>query len=307
MKLLHHPGDLETEGRRICVAIGMFDGIHLGHQQVIEQTQADARQHAGLSLVLTFEEHPNVVVAPAHAPPMIYPLAKKLEVLEQLGVDAALLIKFDRDFSERPAEAFIHSLTQTWPRLYSIAVGSNFTFGHRRSGNLDLLNRLGQKLRFVVHGLTPVSLGGKTISSTRIRAAIQEGQFDLVHQMLGRPYALAGRVVRGDQLGRQLGFPTANLNVAGLAVPPLGVYAGQAKVGRQWLPCVVNIGYRPTLDRSHRPLRVEAHLLDFEASLYDEWVELLFLNRLRDERAFASLDELKYQIQRDIQAARDLI
>lgn len=306
MKLLRNPSELAAEGRRVCVAIGVFDGVHLGHQQVIEQTQADARQHGGLSLALTFDRHPNCVVAPAKAPPMIYPLGKKLRVLEQLGIDAALLIEFDRSFSERSADAFIRQLTHTWPGLCSVAVGRNFTFGYRRSGNLALLGQMGQELHFAVHGLTPVALAGKIISSTRIRAAIQLGQFELVHQMLGRPYSLSGKVVRGDQLGRTLGFPTANLDVAGLAVPPRGVYAAHALAHNQSWPCIVNVGHRPTINRVPQDLRVEAHLLDFAGDLYDAEIDLLFLARLRNEASFASLEALKRQIHLDVQAARSL-
>jgi riboflavin kinase / FMN adenylyltransferase len=304
MKLLHHPGELAAEGRRICIAIGMFDGIHLGHQQVIKQTLADARQHAGLAVVLTFDRHPSVVVAPARTPAMIYPLHKKIQLLEELGVEAALLISFDRAFSECPADVFIRQLTRAWPGLYSIAVGSGFTFGHRRGGNLALLNQMGQELHFVVHGLAPVALGGKTVSSTRIRAAIQQGQFDLAHQMLGRPWALVGTVVQGEQLGRSLGFPTANLDTSGLVLPPTGVYAGQALAQNRLLPCVVNIGTRPTLARPHPALLVEAHLLDYEGDLYGARLEIVFLAKLRDESRFASLDDLKHQIALDIQAAR---
>jgi riboflavin kinase / FMN adenylyltransferase len=306
MKLLQHPRELEEPGRRICVAIGVFDGIHLGHQQVIEQTKADAAQHEGVSLVLTFDRHPSAVVAPAKLPPMIYPLSKKLQVLEQLGVDATVLLEFTRTLSECPADVFIRQLIGAWPRLYSISVGSKFVFGHRRGGNLALLQALGQELHFVVHGLAPVALDGKTVSSTRIRTAIQDGQLDLAHQMLGRPFALVGSVVRGDQLGRTLGFPTANVDVPGLVLPPMGVYAAHALVNRQLHPCVVNLGYRPTLRNPQPVLRVEAHLLDYDDDLYGQTMELIFLARLRGESRFDSLTKLKEQIQLDIQAARPL-
>ncbi len=304
MKLIHKPGELSPGDRKVCLAIGFFDGVHLGHQQIIRQTIADARQHDAVSLVLTFDCHPNSVVAPDRVPPLIYSLSQRLRTIESLGCDVLLLIHFDRAFSQQTGEVFIRSLACDLGRIHSLCVGADFEFGYRRSGNVELLRRLGSELHFAVHGMAAVSLDGNAVSSTRIREAIRAGNFDTVGQMLGRAYALAGHVVAGDRLGHQLGFPTANLDVTGLVIPPNGVYAAHARVGRTTHRAVVNIGYRPTLRHAAPQLRVEAHLLDFEGEICGEEIQIIFVERLREEMKFASLDELKAQIARDINAAK---
>jgi riboflavin kinase/FMN adenylyltransferase len=304
MLICHSPQELAAGNRRVCLAIGFFDGVHLGHQQIIRQTIMDARQHEALALVITFDVHPNTVVSPARTPPLIHSLARKIRRIESLGADALLLIHFDRGFSERTGEQFLRSLAEDFDQIRSVCVGAAFVFGHRRSGNVELLKRLGSELGFAVHGLAAVALDGRTVSSTRIRQAIAGGDFDAASQMLGRSYALAGSVVRGDGLGRQLGFPTANLDTAGLALPPRGVYAVQARTGGQLHRAVLNIGLRPTLQNPQPELRVEAHLLDFDADLYGQELEILFVDRLRGERQFASLKELRGQIAQDILEAQ---
>jgi riboflavin kinase / FMN adenylyltransferase len=304
MQLVHAPTELEAGARKVFLALGFFDGVHLGHQQIIRQTIADARQHEGLALVVTFDRHPNTVVAPDRVPPLIYSLPQKLRALETLGPNALLLFHFDAAFSRQPAEEFIHKLVQALPNLRSICVGANFVFGHRRAGNVELLRRLGAQLNFNVHGMAALSLGAKSVSSTRIRQAVLAGDLDATGQMLGRAYSLAGLVRRGDGLGHQLGFPTANLDATGLALPPNGVYAVHALArGRSWR-AVLNIGFRPTLQNPAPQLRVEAHLVDFEGDLYDQELELVFGEKLRPEKKFASLVELRDQIARDILEAQ---
>jgi len=306
MDVIHAARELRTAGRKVGAAIGMFDGVHLGHQQVIRQTIEDARQHEGIAVAITFDRHPNSIVAPQRNPPLIYSLPQKLRVVESLGVDATWLIRFDRAFSEISGEDFIHGLVRDFGQIHSLCVGSAFTFGHKRTGNVELLKKLGCELNFIVHGLASISLDGKAVSSTRIREAIRAGNLDAASQMLGRSYSLAGRVVRGDQLGRQLGFPTANLEISGLVVPPNGVYAAHALVAKQQHRAVMNIGLRPTLQNPEPRLQVEVHLLDFSGELYDQEVEITFVAKLRDEQRFASREALRGQIQRDITAARDL-
>jgi riboflavin kinase/FMN adenylyltransferase len=185
-------------------------------------------------------------------------------------------------------------------------VGSDFTFGRKRSGNVALLNQLGQELGFVVHGLSAVALDGDVVSSTRIREAIRTGNLYAASQMLGRCYSLAATVVQGDQLGRKLGFPTANLDVNGMVVPPNGVYAVRAHVGDRWFRAVLNIGMRPTVSSAVPELRVEAHLLGFKEEIYGQEMEITFVERLRDEQKFPSLDALKEQISEDVHSAERL-
>jgi riboflavin kinase/FMN adenylyltransferase len=288
------------------VAIGVFDGVHLGHQQVIRQTLADAEQHEAIALVATFDRHPNSIVAPDRVPPLIYSLPQKLRAIAGLGVDATWLIRFDETFSRQTGEQFVRGLANGFGHLHSICVGGEFTFGHKRSGNVALLRKLGEELHFSVHGLASVSLDGLAVSSTRIREAIRSGELDAASQMLGRGYSLAGVVVKGDQLGRKLGFPTANIEVRGLVLPPDGVYAVHARIKDQLHRAVLNIGVRPTISTRTLAPRVEAHLLDFDGNLYGEEVEVTFVGKLRDEQKFESPDALKQQIARDIQRAHQL-
>jgi riboflavin kinase/FMN adenylyltransferase len=306
MQLVSAARALAAPGRRICAAIGVFDGVHLGHQQVLRQTLADAQGHEALAVAITFDRHPNAIVAPDRVPPMIYSAAQRVRALADAGSGAVLMIPFDTAFSRLSGEEFIRGLAADFGRLVSVSVGADFAFGHRRSGNVALLQQLGAELGFRVHGLAAVSLDGQVVSSTRIRETIRAGQLDAVNQMLGRPYAMAGEVVRGRQLGSQLGFPTANLETNGLVLPPNGVYAAHARCGGHVHRAVINIGVRPTVETNTPPPRVEAHLLDFRGDLYGAEVELTLVRKLRDELRFPGLDALRAQIARDLEAARQV-
>ncbi|HLX69169.1 MAG TPA: bifunctional riboflavin kinase/FAD synthetase [Verrucomicrobiae bacterium] len=306
MKTIHAATELNPGNRKVCLAIGFFDGVHLGHQQIIRQTINDARQHGAMALVLTFDQHPNTVVAPARVPSLIYSLPQKLRTIESLGPEALLLIHFDKAFSQKSGEEFIRELARAWNGIQSVCVGANFVFGYKRAGNVQLLTKLGSELKFSVHGLAAVSLDGRAVSSTRIRDAIRAGELDLAGQMLGRAYSITGRVVEGDKLGHRLGFPTANLDVASLALPPKGVYSARAIVRANTHRAVLNIGTRPTLNNPDPQWRVEVHLLDFDGNLYGEEMEIVFGEKFRDEKKFLSVDELKAQIARDVERAKAL-
>jgi riboflavin kinase/FMN adenylyltransferase len=306
VQVIDNATELKAGNRKVCLAIGFFDGVHLGHQQIIRQTITDARQHGAISLVITFDQHPNTVVAPARVPPLIYPLPQKLRAIESLGPEALLLIRFDKAFSEKTGDEFIRELARAWSGIQSVCVGANFVFGHKRGGNVQLLAKLGAELKFSVHGMAAVSLDGEPVSSTRIRRAIRAGELDLAGQMLGRAYSITGAVTRGDQLGRQLGFPTANLDASALALPPKGVYAVHAIARGHTERAVLNIGTRPTLGTPNAPLRVEVHLLEFNGELYGEELEIVFTEKLRDEKKFSSVDELKAQIAKDIARAKEV-
>jgi riboflavin kinase/FMN adenylyltransferase len=303
MRIINTASQFEPKGAKVCLAIGFFDGVHLGHQQIIRQTMSDARQHEAAGVVLTFDQHPNTVVAPNRVPPLIYSLPQKLRAIESLGADTLLLIHFDKPFSEQSGEAFVRGLVRELGRIQSLCVGANFVFGYKRGGNVGLLKALGAELNFTVHGLSAVALDGQAVSSTRIREAIGQGELDSASQMLGRAYSLAGKVVRGDQLGQRIGFPTANIDAAGLILPPNGVYAVHATTAKNTWRAVLNIGVRPTLQEAAPQRRVEAHLLEFEGDLYGEELEVTFLEKLRDERKFGSFEELRAQIARDIKEA----
>ncbi len=304
MKLTHNAKDLQPGSRKVCLAIGVFDGVHLGHQQIIRQTLADARQHDAVALVITFDKHPNAVVAPDRVPPQIFARSQKLRAIESLRADALLEIPFDKNFSEKSGEDFIRELARDLGKVHSICVGADFVFGRRRSGNVALLKKMGEELLFQVHGLAAVSLDGQVVSSTRIREMIRAGNFDAASQMLGRPYAICGRVVEGDRIGQQLGFPTANLDAANLILPPNGVYSAVTKLNGRRYRVALNIGLRPTVAAARPQLRVEAHLLDFSGPLYGAELELEPGLKLRDEKRFSSPTELREQISRDVAAVR---
>ena len=306
MKVITAAGPWNVEGRPVCAAIGVFDGVHLGHQRILGQTVGDARARGGLAAAITFDRHPNEVVAPRRAPSLLYPLSKKLRALESTGLDLVRVIHFDKAFSQLPAEQFVRDLAADAGKLQGVCVGEAFTFGHRRQGNAALLRTLGEKLHFAIHAVPAVELDGAPISSTRARQAVREADFGLAGRLLGRPYALCGTVKRGAQLGRKLGFPTANLEVAGIVTPPTGVYVAEAEVGAERRRAAVNVGFRPTVDAAAGRLVVEAHLLDFAGDIYERELELIFLRKLREERKFPSVEALREQVGRDVEEARKL-
>ncbi len=303
MQTFAQPREFARAGRGVSLALGVFDGVHVGHREVIRRMVADAATRGDAPIVVTFDRHPNAVVAPDHTPPLIQTLPQKLRALAALGAEATWLIRFDAAFSAQSGETFVRALARDFHPLRSIFVGDGFQFGHRRSGHVALLHRLGAELGFATHAVPAVATGGGPVSSTRVREAIRAADFALAGTLLGRPYALAGEVVRGDQLGRKLGFPTANLDAAGLVLPPNGVYAAHAVLPSFSRDAVVNLGLRPTLGDTRPRLRIEAHLLEFDGDLYGRELELVFTRRLRDEVKFDSLEALREQIRRDIAAA----
>ena len=285
MKVIRAANELANGNRKVSLAIGVFDGVHLGHQQIIRQTLADG------------------CVAADRAAHQFFARSQKLRAIESLGVDALLEIPFDKAFSEKSGEGFIRELARDLGKIRSICVGADFVFGHRRSGNVELLKKLGAELNFQVHGLAAVALDGQVVSSTRIREMIRAENFDAASQMLGRAYAICGRVIEGDRIGQQLGFPTANLDAAKLILPPNGVYSAVTKLNGHRYRVALNIGLRPTVAAKPQ-LRVEAHLLDFSGSLYGTELELELGAKLRDEKRFNSPAELRGQIVRDVAAVR---
>ena len=306
MRQTSHAPDLNT-GLPVCAAIGVFDGVHRGHQEILRRVRAHAAAEQGISLVITFDRHPNTVVAPDRAPLMLSPLGQRLRLLEESGVDAALVLRFDAAMSRVTGEDFVRGLCRDLGTLRSLSVGEEFTFGHRRSGNVALLHRLGEELGFQVDPVAGIELDGVRVSSTRIRELIQTGDLAGAARLLGRNPLLAGRVVPGDQLGRKIGFPTANLYVAGLVTPPFGVYAGRTQFqGRSW-KVALNLGVRPTVAQAVPQLRVEAHLIDFDGELVGQELEIELLERLRPEMKFPDFAALSAQIGEDVAKVRRLV
>lgn len=299
--------ELATHSQKVCLAIGVFDGVHLGHQRVIGQARDDARASGGTSVVLTFDPHPMRVLQPHKAPPLLTSTEHKLAFIGRLGVDACLLLAFDTPFSRTPPEQFIDTLARQTNQLQEICVGTRFRFGCDRAGDVRLMEALAPQYGFVAKEIKSVTLGGEVISSTAIRQNVLNGRLDRAAAMLGRPFSILGTVEPGDHRGRELGFPTANLNPHDEALPPDGVYAGRVVVGAKQFGGVVNIGVRPTFAGAEPRRVLEVHVLNFARDLYGQDVEALFLSKLRDEQKFASVEALKAQITADVRAARRLL
>ena len=291
----------------VFCAIGMFDGVHLGHQLVVNHVIEQAKINDGIAIALTFRDHPAEILAPGRAPRLIYPSEFKQHLFESLGVDVAWIIPFDEPLSQMNAEQFIQTIKQCCVNLACICVGSNFSFGYQRRGNVDLLRRCGVKDGFGVESKPALSREGGLVSSTRIRSLITSGDLDMASKLLGRPYALIGTVIHGDGLGSQLGFPTANLDCKRLAIPPLGVYAITCDIDGVSRPGVLNIGKRPTLNHPEPKLQVEAHFWDMETQLYGKQLALEIKGKLRNENRFPGLDALKKQIHQDIEQAKMIL
>lgn len=297
------PNELQPCRRPTAAALGMFDGVHLGHQHVIRQSQLDARALGGRSVVVTFDPHPLTVLKPDLAPRHLQSLPQRLRAFQQLGVDEALILEFNTDLSRLTGDEFVHWLHSQIPQLRSFTVGEGFVFGYRRSGDVPLLRNLGNELGFCTHVVAPIRIGDEMVSSTRIRAVLREGDLEHVAELLGRPYAITGTVLHGDGLGRTLGFPTANIDVRGLELPPTGVYAAWARHNGNLHAAAVNMGHRPTIS-SGSELRFECHILDASPDLYGRELEVELVRRLRSELSFSSVEHLKRQIAADILEVR---
>ena len=307
MRIVRTFEELPTAARDVCVAIGVFDGVHLGHQRVIAGARTNAQAAGGASVVLTFDPHPMRVLHPEKAPPLLTSTPHKLRLLEQLNVDVCLLIAFDIPFSEQPPERFIELLARHSHSLREICVGTRFRFGHNRAGDVRLIEKLAPTYGYLTKEVASVKSGEEMISSTAVRQHVLHGRLDRAAAMLGRPFSILGAVEPGGARGRQLGYPTANLNPSNEVLPPNGVYAARALVGQESFAGVVNIGMRPTFEsRDHRSF-VELHVFDLARDLYGQDVELSFIQKLRDERKFDSADALKHQITADIAVARSIL
>ena len=290
----------------IFTAIGVFDGVHLGHQAVISTSAQHARETGGTPVVVTFDPHPAKVLRPEKAPHLLTATQHKIALIRDLGVEHLLVVRFDRQFAATPPEEFVRQLVTHAKPLREICVGHEWSFGKNRAGNLALLQKLGADHHFNVVGIKPVAVNGTVVSSTAIREAVKKGQLDQAAEMLGREYTILGTVKRGAQLGRTLGFPTANLSAHSEQFPPNGVYAAEAKLDGAIMRGVVNLGYRPTLEQAKPERLLELHLFGLQRDIYDEDVEVRFLRYLRPEQKFGSLDELKAQIARDVELAKEL-
>lgn len=279
------------------LALGVFDGVHLGHQAVIQKAIHAAVADGGMAIVVTFTPHPIEVIAPEKAPKcLLASLEEKTSLMAQLGIHGLLAIPFDHEFSQMEAEKFLEQLTQA--NVKTIAVGEDWRFGHKRLGNIEMLGEIAKQKSFLLHAVEPVLWDGERISSSRIREAISRDEIELAEQMLGRPYEVISVVMHGKKLGRTLGFPTANLSVDSSQTPSDGVWLVKVNGEKNG---IANLGVRPTIDAQKRLL--EVFLLHENLNLYGKLLRIRFLKKVRAEQKFESLEALKEQIQRDVEAA----
>jgi riboflavin kinase/FMN adenylyltransferase len=294
--------DLPTGG---IVTIGNFDGVHLGHRRILEGVVHRAREVSRPSAAITFEPHPLAVLRPDHAPRRIQTLRQKEEAIESLGIETLLVIPFTRDFSLTEPEDFVRGFLVERLGVSEILLGSHFAFGRGKRGDLSLLRRMGPELGFAASGVEEVNYEGKPVSSTRIRNALERGEVARANAMLGREYALDGIVSKGEKIGHKIGYPTINLAPENEFHPAEGVYVTRIAIPSFERPFggVTNIGRRPTLYEESEAV-IETYVFDFASNVYGVKVRLFFLEHLREERKFPSLEALTEQIARDIDAAR---
>ena len=300
----HSIADLGKIPGPLFLAIGVFDGVHLGHQAVIERALSDAQKEGGTAVVVTFDPHPIRLLRPQLAPRLLTSTPHKIRLIRALGVTQLLIIPFDHIFAATSPADFIRALAAAAQPLREICVGFEWSFGKDRGGNLALLKQLGQELGFDEVGVPAVEIDDKVVSSTLIRGAVEAGKLAEAAQLLGRDYTILGTVTRGAALGRTLGFPTANLSAHNEQFPPNGVYAVEVARGSQTLRGVANIGVRPTLENASGERLIEVHLFDFMDDIYGEDLEVTFRRFLRPEKKFPNLEALRKQIAADAVIAR---
>ena len=306
MDVIHFPDDPRPpRWSQPVLALGNFDGVHRGHRKILDRLCRVARERAATSVIMTFDPHPPRVVRPDKAPALLMTTTQKLQAAADAGVQGAAVVRFTPELSRWDPEMFVRTVLVDWLHVSEVWVGANFLFGHDRAGNFTLLRALGGQYGFKAEKIDAVRYKDFVVSSTRIRRLVSEGRVDEAGALLGHQYYLDGVVVRGDQRGRTIGFPTANLRTDNELLPPHGVYATTATVGDVVFAAVTNVGTRPTVDSSG-PTTVETHLFDFDRDLYGQTIRLGFVQRLRDERAFESLDLLRAQIDADCLRARVL-
>lgn len=282
-----------------AIAIGNFDGVHLGHQQILRRVLERARQERCLAAVLTFYPHPTQVLRPAEASPLLMALDQRLAAIAALGLDAALVVRFDADFSKISPEDFVLRYLVETMHARMVAVGENFRFGHRQAGDVNTLSDLGKRWNFDVASVAPVVANGVIVSSTAIRKCIRDGQVEDAARMLGRPYAVEGEIRPGEGLGRKHVVPTLNLSTQHELLPKFGVYATEVSLGGVNYRAATNVGMRPTFDGAH--VTVESHLLDFSDDRTAGPMTVRFLARVRDEMKFPGPEALRRQVLADIE------
>ena len=301
MKIFHGTENASIQ-RPTVLTLGVFDGLHLGHQLIMQTVVERAKVVNAVPTAITFDPHPRAVLHPETAPPLLQTLDQRLANFEVLGIEQAIVIPFTAEFASTPAEEFLSNILHDRLQAKEVYLGKGFAFGRSRGGNIELLKRMSGELGFFADEVPEVQLRGHRISSSEIRKLLAAGRVNLARRMLGRPYGVEGVVVRGNRRGHTIGFPTANLKPHNRVIPKFGVYATAPLVNGTWRRSITNIGVRPTFETQAEP-SIETYLFDFDSDLYGDVLRVRFLHRIRDERKFNGIEELKAQIEKDTRTA----
>ncbi len=298
MELIRGIESLKSPPKGTVLTIGSFDGVHLGHQLIIKRMVRKAREVKGVGAILTFHPHPLETLQPSTSPSLLTPISKRVKIFDELGADLCIICRFDHNFASMEPGEFVDEVLCQRLRVRILLIGFDYHFGRGREGDANLLRSMGKSKGFQVLELPPVKYRGKVVSSTLIREWIRKGDFRGASKLLGRPYSMEGRVVKGSGRGHRLGYPTANLEPQGQLLPPRGVYAGHLFVGGRKYGALLNIGCRPTFTK-RRKLTIEVHAPRLHQGIYDRVVQFAFMERIRDEIAFRSEERLARQIESD--------
>jgi len=302
MRLFHGTDNAGIQ-RSTVLTLGVFDGLHLGHQLIMRTVVERAQAIGAVPTVITFDPHPRAVLHPESAPPLLQTLDQKVEGFGVLGIEQTIVIRFTAEFSLVGAEEFLREVVKDRLQAREVYLGCGFAFGHNREGNIQLLRRVGSELGFVAGEVPEVRLRGRRVSSSSIRELLSRGKINLARRMLGRAYGVEGLVVRGKERGHTLGFPTANLHPQNRVIPQNGVYVTGTLIDGVWRRSVTNVGTRPTFESEAEP-SVETFVMNWSGDLYGDVIRVRFLHRLRNEQKFASLALLQAQIKRDASRAQ---
>lgn len=305
MQVFHGIQTVQRKLKNPAITIGNFDGVHKGHQALFQKVKQLAEKLNGDSVVMTFDPHPLEVLFPQKIPSFLTSHLKKLELIERCGIDATIVVPFDHEFSRMSAREFVETVLVEKIGIKAIIVGYDYRFGHSREGNIDFLRQLGEQHGFMVETVSGISVDDTVVSSTAIRQMIINGDIREANKLLGRFFEVSGTVVPGRKRGTGLGFPTANIQMPSITSPKTGVYAVEAEVDGKIYGGAANLGYNPTFGEND--LSLEAHLFDLDRELYGKQITVWFIDRLRDEKRFSSVDELAEQIAKDVAKAKKIL
>ena len=303
MKIFHGTENANIS-RPTVLTLGVFDGLHLGHQRIMRNVVDRARAIGAVATAITFDPHPRAVLHPESAPPLLQTLDQRLANFAVLGIEQAIVIPFSLEFAAQPAEDFLSDIIRDRLHAKEVYLGKGFAFGKNRGGNITLLREMSGTHGFVADEVDEVQIRGVRISSSKIRDLLADGSVNLARRMLGRPYGVEGVIIRGNRRGHTIGFPTANLKPHNRVIPRYGVYATATLIDGKWRKSITNIGVRPTFESDSEP-SIESYIFDFDGDLYGDVLRVRFLYRIRDERKFNGIDELKAQIVKDTRRARN--